>query len=127
MAVSAAFGAIGSQNITALTGITLASNFGTFVLYALICGLTFIAFAGRSEFRAWKHAWIPALGLIGNIGMLLAIAVIGLASGGTSQNATVIGLGISIVWAAASGAYLVWNSKAHGKAILPAVGSAAVR
>ena len=35
----------------ALTGITLASNLGTFVLYALICGLTVVAFAGRHDFQ----------------------------------------------------------------------------
>jgi amino acid transporter len=125
--VSAVFGAIGSQNITALMGITLASNFGTFVLYALICGLTFVAFAGRSDFRAWKHAFIPALGLIGNVGMLLAIALVGLASGGTSQSATAIGLGISILWAVVSGTYLIWNSRAQGKPILPSVQSLAVK
>jgi APA family basic amino acid/polyamine antiporter len=124
VAVSAVFGAIGSQNITALTGITLASNFGTFVLYALICGLTFVAFAGRSEFRAWKHALIPALGMIGNVGMLLAIAVIGLASGGTSRDATILALGISAAWAAVSAVYLVWNSRALGRPILPSAVSA---
>jgi amino acid transporter len=121
--VSAVFGAVGSQNVVALTGITLASNFGTFVLYALICGLTFVAFAGRSEFHTWRHAVIPGLGLIGNIGMLLAIAGIGLASGGTSQAATVVGLGISALWAVVSGAYLVWNSRAQGRPILPAAES----
>ncbi|MBN1440380.1 MAG: APC family permease [Anaerolineales bacterium] len=121
VAVSAVFGAVGSQNVTALTGITLASNFGTFVLYALICALTFIAFAGRRDFRFGKHLIVPGLGLIGNVGMLLAIAGVGLASGGTSQAATVIGLGIAALWALASGAYLVWNSRAQGKAILPAV------
>jgi amino acid transporter len=126
VAVSALLGAIGSQNVVALTGITLASNFGTFVLYALICGLTFVAFAGRSEFRAWKHALIPALGLIGNVGMLAAIAGIGLTSGGTTQGATVIGLGISALWAVVSGAYLLWNSRTHGRPILPAAESAAV-
>jgi hypothetical protein len=81
--------------------------------------LTFVAFTGRSEFRAAKHAVIPALGLIGNVGMLLAIAVIGLASGGTSQAATVIGLGISLLWALVSGAYLIWNSRAQGRPIIP--------
>jgi amino acid transporter len=127
VAVSAVFGAIGAQNVTALMGITLASNFGTFVLYALICGLTFVAFAGRSEFRAWKHALIPALGLIGNVGMLLAIAVIGLASGGTSQSATAIGLGISLLWALVSGAYLIWNSRALGRPILPSALSVEIK
>jgi amino acid transporter len=125
--VSAVFGAVGSQNVVALTGITLASNFGTFVLYALICGLTFVAFAGRSEFRAWKHAVIPGLGLLGNAGMLLAIAGIGITSGGTSQTATIIGLGISLLWAVASGTYLVWNSRAQGRPILPSVKSVGVK
>jgi hypothetical protein len=31
------------------------------------------------------------------------------------------------VWAAASGVYLFWNSRAQGKAILPAAGSFAVK
>jgi amino acid transporter len=127
VAVSAVFGAIGSQSVIALTGITLASNFGTFVLYAMICGLTFVAFAGRREFRVWKHALVPALGVIGNVGMLLAIAVIGLASGGTSQSATAVALAIAAVWAVASGIYLVWNSRAQGKAILPSVQSVAAK
>jgi len=89
--------------------------------------LTFVAFAGRSDFRAWKHAFIPALGLIGKVGMLVAIALVGLASGGTSQNATAIGLGISILWAVVSGTYLVWNSRAQGKPILPPARSLAVK
>ena len=127
VAVSAVLGAIGAQNVVALTGITLASNFGTFVLYAMICGLTFVAFAGRREFRVWKHALVPALGVIGNVGMLLAIAVIGLASGGTSQSATAVALAIAAVWAIASGIYLVWNSRAQGKAILPSVQSVAAK
>jgi amino acid transporter len=117
--VSALFGALGSQNVTALTGITLASNFGTFVLYALICGLTVVAFAGRREFRFWKHALIPSLGLLGNAGMLLAIAGIGITSGGTSASATYLALGISAVWALVSGVYLIWNSRTQGRAILP--------
>jgi amino acid transporter len=124
VAVSAIFGAIGSQNVVALTGITLASNFGTFVLYALICGLTFVAFVGRKEFRAWKHAFIPTLGLIGNLGMLVAIAGIGLTGGGTSRTATIVALGISTLWAAASGLYLLWNSRTLGRPILPSLPSA---
>ncbi|MCX8203862.1 MAG: cytochrome c oxidase subunit 3, partial [Nitrososphaeria archaeon] len=34
---------------------TLASNLGTVVLYALICALTFVAFAGGKEFKLFKH------------------------------------------------------------------------
>jgi APA family basic amino acid/polyamine antiporter len=122
VAVSAIIGAIGSQNVVALTGVTLASNFGTFVLYLIICGITIIAFSGRSEYRFWKHGLIPMLGIIGNAGMLLAIAVIGISSGGTSAAATWIALGIAATWAAVSAVYLVWNSQAQGRAIIPARG-----
>ena len=60
--VSAILGAVGVYNVTALTGITLASNIGTFILYGLICALTFVAFAGQSEFHSGKHAIVPLLG-----------------------------------------------------------------
>src|SRR5438132_261767 len=45
VAVSAIIGAIGVIAVVTLTGITLASNFGTFVLYALTCLWAIIAFA----------------------------------------------------------------------------------
>ncbi len=117
--VSAIIGSIGVLNVTALTGVTLASNIGTFVLYALICALTFIAFAGRSEFHSVKHAVIPLLGLIGNIGMLLAILGIGLTTPGVSANATQLALWITVGWGVISAAYLVINSRQQGVAIIP--------
>lgn len=117
--VSAIIGSIGVLNVTALTGVTLASNIGTFVLYALICALTFIAFVGRSEFHSIKHAVIPLLGLIGNIGMLLAILGIGLTTPGVSANATQLALWITIGWGVLSAAYLVINSRQQGVAIIP--------
>ena len=43
--------------VMALTGITLASNLGTFILYALICGLTVVAFVGTEAFSFFKHAF----------------------------------------------------------------------
>jgi len=117
--VSAIIGSVGVLNVTALTGVTLASNFGTFVLYALICGLTFVTFVGRSEFHSIKHAIIPLLGLIGNIGMLLAIIGIGLTTPGVSANATQLALGITIAWGVVSAVYLVVNSRQKGVAIIP--------
>jgi basic amino acid/polyamine antiporter, APA family len=117
--VSAIIGSIGVLNVTALTGVTLASNIGTFVLYALICGLTFVTFAGRSEFHSVKHAIIPLLGLIGNIGMLIAILGIGLTTPGVSSNATQLALWITVGWGVISAAYLVINSRQQGVAIIP--------
>ena len=118
--VSAILGSIGVLNVTALTGITLASNIGTFALYALICGLTFVTFVGREEFHSVKHAVIPFLGLVGNIGLLVGVVFIGLTTPGVSEDATKMALYITGGWGLVSVIYLVWNSKKMGKAIIPA-------
>jgi amino acid transporter len=120
--VSAIIGGIGVLSVTALTGVTLASNIGTFILYALICVFTFITFVGRKEFRSVKHAVIPFLGLIGNIGLLIAIVFIGLTTPGVSQDATKMAMWITFGWGIISVAYLIWNSKKSGKRLLPPVG-----
>src|SRR5439155_905170 len=57
VAVSIAIAWVGVwSNPVGLTGITLASNFGTFILYGLTCLWCMIAFAGRKEFSVLKHA-----------------------------------------------------------------------
>src|SRR5206468_5825555 len=65
--VSAIIGMIGVISVVTLTGITLASNLGTFVLYALTCLWTLIAFAGRPDFSIVKHAVVPLLALLANL------------------------------------------------------------
>ena len=118
--VSAIIGSIGViGGVMALTGITLASNLGTFFLYALICGLTFVAFAGGRDFNAFKHAVIPALGLIVNVIMVLAIFVLGIVSGGVTAQATYLAIGISVAWLVISLLYFVISSRQSGRAILP--------
>jgi basic amino acid/polyamine antiporter, APA family len=119
VAVSAIIGSIGVLSVTALTGVTLASNIGTFALYAIICALTFITFVGRSEFKSIKHAVIPLLGLVGNIGMLVAIVVIGLTTPGVSADATQLAIYITLGWGAVSAIYLVLNSRKQGRLIIP--------
>jgi nitrogen regulatory protein PII len=59
--------------VVGLTGITLASNFGTFILYGLTCVWTFVAFRKRPDFSPLKHAVVPALGVLTNVVMLVAI------------------------------------------------------
>lgn len=119
--ISGIIGTIGvTGGVMALTGITLASNLGTFALYALICGLTIVAFAGDQAFSFIKHAIIPVLGLVVNMVMVLAIFIIGMISGGTTAQATYLALGISIAWLVVSVAYFVLTSARKGQAILPA-------
>ena len=66
--VSAIIGSVGVLGgVVTLTGITLASNLGTFALYGLICVITIVAFEGKKDFSALKHGIIPVLGLLGNL------------------------------------------------------------
>ena len=118
--VSAIIGAVGVLGgVTTLTGITLASNLGTFVLYALICGLTVVAFAGTHGFNRFKHVVIPVLGVILNVLLVVAIFGMGIVTGGTTAIATYVALAISAVWLIVSGAYFVITSKRSGRAIVP--------
>ncbi|HEX9117680.1 MAG TPA: APC family permease, partial [Anaerolineae bacterium] len=123
--VSALIGTVGVLGgVTALTGITLASNLGTFVLYALICALTVVAFAGGTDFNLLKHGLIPALGLLTNVIMVGAIFIIGIMSGGVTAQATYLALGVSAGWLLISVIYFIVTSKSSGRAILPQVSAA---
>jgi basic amino acid/polyamine antiporter, APA family len=124
--VSAIIGSVGvAGGVTALTGITLASNLGTFVLYALICGLTVVAFAGTHGFSRIKHGIVPVVGLLLNIVMVLTIFVVGIASGGTTADATYLAIIISAGWLVFSLLYFVISSRARGKAIVPSIAAMA--
>ena len=119
--VSGVIGTIGVLGgVVALTGITLASNLGTFLLYGLICGLTVVAFSGKADFSFFKHATLPILGLIGNIILVLTIFIVGIITGGSTAQETYLALGISAIWLIASVLYLVITSARKGHAIVPA-------
>jgi amino acid transporter len=66
-------GAVGVQSVVGLTGITLASNLGTFILYGLTCVWTIIAFKNREDFSTLKHAIVPGLGVLTNAIMTIAV------------------------------------------------------
>ena len=116
--VSAIIGSIGSISVVYLTGITLASNFGTFVLYALTCLWTIIAFAGRAEFSAIKHVIVPVLGLLANIVMLLTILGLGFIGGGDSQTESLMAIGIAALWLVASVIYVVTTGRKSGRTLM---------
>ncbi len=118
--VSALIGAIGVVGgVVTLTGITLASNLGTFILYALICILTIVAFAGGKEFNLFKHGIIPGLGVIGNVLMVGTIFGVGILTGGTTAQETFLALGISGAWLIVSVLYFVITSRQQGRHIVP--------
>jgi basic amino acid/polyamine antiporter, APA family len=116
--VSAIIGSIGTVSVVYLTGITLASNFGTFVLYALTCLWTIIAFAGKPNFNPLKHLIVPVLGLLANLAMLLTILGLGFVGGGDSQTESMMALVIAALWLAASVVYVLANNRKTGRTLM---------
>lgn len=104
--VSAIIGAAGIiGGLPVLMGIILASNLGAFLLYALLCILTMATFIGDPAFRFLRHIFLPVIGLLVNIGIVVAATIIGLGAGGVITQASVIAWGIAIAWLLVSAAY----------------------
>ena len=116
--VSAIIGIIGVTSVVALTGITLASNFGTFVLYALTCLWTIVAFASRPDFNPIKHLVVPGLGLLANLVMLITILGVGFVGGGDAQTESLMAIAFAVVWAVASGLYVVLSNRRTGRSLV---------
>ncbi len=104
--VSGIIGVVGTLSVVTLTGITLASNFGTFVLYALTCFIAFNAFVSRREFSLVKHGVVPILGFVANLIMLVTIFAMGFVGGGDAQTESFIALGFAGVWGIISVVYI---------------------
>src|SRR4029077_581250 len=51
-----------------LLTVTLASNFGTFLLYGLSCIICLVAYHNHPNFKVMRHLIIPLFGLISNLG-----------------------------------------------------------
>jgi len=119
VAVSIAIAWVGVwSNPVGLTGITLASNFGTFILYGLTCLWCMIAFAGRKEFSVLKHAIVPGLGLLANIAMLISILYLYVIGNADAYHEAIICFAISGAWALLSLVYVAVTSRRAGRAIL---------
>ena len=100
-----------------LLAITLTSNFGTFILYALSCFLCIVAFRGRPDYNPIMHLFIPGFGLIANL-TCMAFYLIGPVFGLGTSKEPLLALGISAVWGIYGAVYFLRSSKAKGKSIL---------
>ncbi|MGA2172138.1 MAG: amino acid permease [Sedimentisphaerales bacterium] len=105
--VSCIIAAIGVRSVVGLTGITLASNFGTFVLYGFTCIWTIVAFKNRADFKLLKHGIIPVLGVIANVIMLAAIIYLYAIGNADSKMEATICFYLCGAWAIASFLYVV--------------------
>lgn len=115
--VSAIIGVAGTISVVTLTGLTLASNFGTFVLYALTCLWAIVAFVKRADFNLFKHGLVPALGLLANLVMLVTIFAMGIMGEGDVRTESFIALGVAGLWAAASVIYVVLTDRRTGRSL----------
>jgi hypothetical protein len=105
-----------------LLTVTLASNFGTFLLYGLSCVVCMIAYHNHPKFKVVRHLAIPVFGLLANLacmGFYLAGPFMGY---GTKME-PLLALGVALVWAIYGGIYFVSTSKAKRRTTL--VGSRA--
>jgi len=100
-----------------LLTITLTSNFGTFILYALSCFLCIVAYHKRSDYSFVRHMLIPGFGLIANL-ICMAFYVAGPFFNLGTKMEPLAALGISAVWGLYGAVYFMRTSKAKGRGML---------
>jgi APA family basic amino acid/polyamine antiporter len=100
-----------------LLSITLTSNFGTFILYALSCFLCIVAFHKRPDYNPVLHLLIPGFGLLANLACMTAYLIVPFLGYGTWKE-PYLALAISAIWGIYGGIYFLRSSKAKGKAVL---------
>jgi len=98
--------------------VTLASNFGTFLLYMLTCGIAIVAFREHKSFNGFKHFVIPVFGVLANLLCMLFYLVGPFMVTGMSKLEPYIALGVAAAWGLYGLAYFVLASRAKGRTIL---------
>jgi APA family basic amino acid/polyamine antiporter len=99
------------------TTVTLASNFGTFLLYGLSCVVCMVAYHKHPNFSFLRHWLVPAFGVVANL-VCMSFYLIGPFMGYGTKMEPYLALGIAAVWAIYGGIYFTLNSKRQGKTTL---------
>jgi len=100
-----------------LLTVTLASNFGTFILYALSCTLCMVAYHKHPKFNLIRHLCVPIFGLHANLACM-AFYIIGPFEGFGTPHEPLLALGIAGVWALYGGFYFLTTGRATGRSPL---------
>ena len=115
------FGYLSHDKLAALPNslltITLASNFGTFVLYMFSCVICIVAYHKHPKFSPLKHFLIPVFGLAANLACM-AFYIIGPFMGYGTKMEPLLALGIAVVWGIYGGIYFIRASKVAGRTTL---------
>ena len=131
-AVSAALGVYACTDLDHLAIITVASNFGTFLVYGMTNMIALVAFWSHHERGFIKHRVVPFLGAAANAVMLVGVLYIAIQAGdngvpgGNTASDAKKSLLIFAVWAVGGVAWFAINTMRLGKpAMVPAKASAA--
>jgi amino acid transporter len=100
-----------------LLTVTLASNFGTFLLYMLSCIICLVAFHKHPQYNFMKHTVIPLFGLVANLACMAAYLIGPFLGIGTKME-PLLALGVAAVWGLYGLLYFVRSSKATGRTTL---------
>jgi APA family basic amino acid/polyamine antiporter len=96
---------------------TLASNFGTFLLYMLSCVTCIVCFHKHPKYQFVRHLLIPVFGLLANLACMVFYLVGPFMGYGTKME-PLLALGVALCWAIYGGIYFLRASKAAGRTTL---------
>lgn len=96
---------------------TLASNFGTFLLYMLSCITCIVCFHNHPQFKFFRHLVIPVFGLLANLACMV-FYVVGPFMGYGTKMEPLLALGIALCWAIYGGIYFLRATRAAGRTTL---------
>jgi basic amino acid/polyamine antiporter, APA family len=98
--------------------ITLASNFGTFLLYMMTCIIAIVAFQQHHMFNGFKHVAIPVFGLLANLLCMLFYLVGPFSVAGMSWKEPYVALGIAAIWGIYGAIHFYTSSKKKAKSVM---------
>jgi basic amino acid/polyamine antiporter, APA family len=115
------FGYLSHDKMAALPNslltVTLASNFGTFVLYALSCVTCMVAFHKHPKYNPVRHLFVPLFGLAANL-ICMAFYLVGPFMGFGTKMEPLMALGVAAVWGIYGCIYFMRSSKTSGRTTL---------
>jgi amino acid transporter len=115
------FGYLSHDKMAALPNslltVTLASNFGTFLLYGLSCVICMVAYHNHPRFNPIRHFAVPLFGILANLACM-AFYLIGPFMGYGTKMEPLLALGIALVWAIYGGIYFTRASRSSGRKTL---------
>jgi len=98
--------------------VTLVSNFGTFMLYMMTCGVAMVAFHEHHLHNPIKHILIPGFGFLANLLCMVFYLVGPFFVNGMSPKEPYIALGVAAVWGIYGAIYFMGRSKKLGREVM---------